>query len=74
MISLAVSFLTEIASGFLHVIVGKGTPSATHCNKTRCPIQDLEVDVLTSFIVAASVYLKKIIIFLNIFFKTLLKG
>ena len=58
MISVAVRLFTELPSGFFKVIVGKGTPSATHCNETRCPIQDLEVEVLTSFMVAASVYLK----------------
>ena len=59
MISLALRLLNELASGFFHVAVGKGTPSATQCSETRCPIQDLEVEALTFFIVAASVYYNK---------------
>ena len=49
------SFFISLSSGFFHVTVGVGTPSATHSNRTVCPIQDWVSEALALVMVAWSI-------------------
>jgi len=56
----AVTLFILLSSGLYQVSVGIGTPSDTHVNVTVWPIQDLEADVVASFIVGGTEKLNKI--------------
>ena len=49
------SFFISLSSCFFHVMVGVGTPSATHSNRTVWPIQDRVSEALALVMAAWSV-------------------
>ena len=55
MLCIVRSFFISLPSGVFQVMVGKGTPSATHSSRTVCPIQDFVSEALALVMVAWSI-------------------